>query len=58
VLASYSLVSMYGLFLTADRWGLLVLHLRVRLGGVWRGGLQVTALPFDPVDVLAVGLGA
>jgi hypothetical protein len=34
VLASYSLVSMYGLFLTADRWGLLVLHLRVGIRGL------------------------
>jgi hypothetical protein len=34
VLASYSLVSMYGLFLSADRRGLLVLDLRVGLGGL------------------------
>ncbi len=57
MLASYSLVSMYGLFLTADRWGLLVLDLRVGFRSL-KGGLQVTVLAFGPVDVLAAGLGA
>ena len=55
MLASYSLVSMYGLFLTADRWGLLVLDLRVGFRSL-KGGLQVTVLASGQVDVLEVGL--
>jgi hypothetical protein len=46
---------MYGLFLTADRWRLLVLDLRVGFRSL-KGGLHVTVLAFGPVDVLAVGI--